>query len=384
MLIKFMADDSRLHIEGDGIIPSGCVKTPNFSVKLSDEWQNYSVTAQFKCRFGALHVASIEDEAEYPIPWECLSDAGAVAVTLMGISGDKVKTTLPATLSVRESLVTQGSQPQPPTAGAYEQYVNHVNQAVDGLHSDFNQHTNQVNQALDNMHNDFDQYKNQVNQVLDNAYNDFEQTSNKLNFMADISGLDDYPTAVAVMDYIENMMMPSLSDGMADDSIKCIPMPSAVVDYVLKKTYKPTWHKTTITVTDDTTTMVMLKDQKCYGVKAFIKTARSSVTGGMTLNLFKNGENDAFFRVNSDSYISATNEFTYGVMISELKDGMWDGEWYKPSASDSNIWTFAYKPRLSYHSATQADYPAADMVSVRAFGDLTIPKGSEIEIWRLY
>ncbi len=348
MLIKFTANDISLHIGGSSIIPTGCVNTPDFTIELSEEWQGYSLTVQFADKERVLHVAGIEAGEKYPIPWECLTSAGAVAVSLMGVADDKVKTTLPAVLSVRESAVTSGSQPQTPTASAYEQYVNLVNQAIS------------------------------------EAYNEFEHSANKIHSMIESHGPDEYPTAFAVEQYLNDSMMSRIYDEMAEFEVWGVTMPSAVAKYVLEKTYKPTWHKTEITVEDDTTRMITLKDIPCLGAKVYTTVPRTDDVANLSLNFFKDGESDAFFRVNTEGFMSSTNEFTYGLMSGELKNGLWDGEWCKASNNADSVWTIGYKPKYSYFGVSEADYPQIDILTVKAGGTVCIPNGSKIEVWRLY
>ncbi len=347
-MIKFKANDLRLHIEQGGVIPTGCVNTPEFTVELSPEWDGYSVTAQFIGAGKALHIAEIESGIAYTVPWECLTKAGGVSVSLMGVKGDAVKTSLPATISVKESLITDGSQPQTATPSAYEQYVNLVNDA------------------------------------LDSADSSYEQKSNKLVSMLESDSIEQYPSVRAVREYLYDLMFTGIEDEMAEVDISGIAMPSAVAKYVLEKTYKPKWHKTTVTVNDDTTGVVILKDIRCYGAKAYIKTPKANITADMTLNFYKNGEDNPFFRLYSNGYISSTNDITYGLMEGELKDGIWDGAWYSATNSHSNIWVTSYRPRHMYFGVTEEDYPYADMVTVRTSETVTIPNGSVIDIWRLY
>lgn len=42
-MLKISANDLKLYIENGDIITSGCVNTPMFSVKLSDEWSGFTV-----------------------------------------------------------------------------------------------------------------------------------------------------------------------------------------------------------------------------------------------------------------------------------------------------------------------------------------------------
>ena len=347
MLIKFNASDLRLFVDGDGIIPSGCVNTPDFTVSLSPEWEGYSVTAQFVGSGKTVHVAAIESGEVYPVPWECLTSAGRVSVSLIGIAGDKVKTGLPATLSVKESLVTQGSKPQPVTPDAYEQYVNRVEEIIAGAH------------------------------------NEFEQLSNKTNSVDDVEIDKCYPTVKAVLDYIDSCMLDYVEDDMANQRVWGITMPSAVAKYVLEKTRKPTWHKTTVNITDDDTLVVTLKNLKCVGAKAFIKTLKGSADCDISLNMISSG--GVFFCVDGSKYISAANDETYGVLTAELINGMWDGGWTGAAQNSNNIWSSYYKPRFSYRNVTSEDYPFADTVIVRAVGNTNrLPNGSVIEIWLLY
>ncbi len=349
MHIKFMASDHSLYVDGNGVIPSGCVNVPTFSVALSSDWDGYSVTAQFIGCGNTLHVAGIKNNCVYAIPWECLSEPGAVTVSLKGICEDKVRTTLPVTLSVRASLVTDGTEPQTATPSAYEQYVRKVEEFISA------------------------------------AYNDFESSDNKTYTFFGDYGNESYPTANAVYNFISDIMMYNLEDGMEEDEIWGIATPSSVVKYVRSKTVKPTWHCTTVTVSDDTTFRIELNDTPCYGVKVMCHTVRGATDSDIVLELFSSGEQSAFYRLDGSKYVSSVNDETYGVLTGELINGMWDGNWSSAVSFAANMWTTSYNPRFQYRTVSEQSHPTADSVVVRSpSSKVLIPNGSVFEIWRLY
>ena len=353
MLINFTAHDCVLRVNGDGIIPSGCVNTPTFSISFSPEWEGYSVTAQFIGAGNTVHVAAIEEGKEYPVPWECLTAAGCLSVSLRGVARNKTKTTLPATLSVRESLITEGSEPQTPTESPYEQYINHLNNII----SDF--------------------------------YGEFEAITNKSHSMIDDNGDQEFPTANAVKQYISHIMMPNIYDEMAQMSVWGIPMPSAVAQYVLEKTYQPTWHKETITLDSDLTGMLIVSNYldtvDCSGLIVVSKTAKGTADANLTAEVYTTADynSNPGLRLDGNKYISVTNAKTYGKLEYVLGNGLWNLKWYTAESSIDGSWSNCYGCKPRYAAVSIQECPCIRYIRLRSSGGV-IPAGSSFDIWRLY
>lgn len=201
-MLEIIANNHKLYIASGGEIASAAVNTPMFAIKLSDEWRDFDVTAQFIGCGKTVHVAAIESGRQYPIPWECIEYKGRMTVSLKGVSGDTVKTALPITVTVKDSTITKGSEPQAPTPSAYEQYVN------------------------------------RINEIVAETFNEAEHTSNKASSMLEACNDSKYPSVNAVKDYVNRYMIDSLSDEMHGRHVSGIATPSAVVDYVTAKAEK--------------------------------------------------------------------------------------------------------------------------------------------------
>jgi hypothetical protein len=245
-MLTISANDLKLYIENGDIITSGCVNTPMFSVKLSDEWSGFTVTAQFIGSGKTVHVSGIESETEYAIPWECIADSGRLTVSLMGVKGDTVKTAAPVTVTVTDSTITEGSQPEEPTPTAYEQYINTVNNIVEGAERS----SNKVQSMLDSESSSeypsvkaVREYVNTLSAVAaSGSYNDLTDKPQKTSDFTN-DGDGDTVTKYIGADqayhqafrYVSDNSFESITDEMGDGDIYGIPIPSAVVKYVKGK-----------------------------------------------------------------------------------------------------------------------------------------------------
>ena len=443
-MLKISANDLKLYIENGDIITSGCVNTPMFSVKLSDEWSDFTVTAQFIGSGTTVHVSGIESETEYAIPWECIADSGRLTVSLMGVKGDTVKTAAPVTVTVTDSTITEGSQPEEPTPTAYEQYINTVNNIVEGAE----QSSNKVQSMLDSESSSeypsvkaVREYVNTLSAVAaSGSYNDLADKPQKTSdFTNDGDGDAVTKYIGAEQAYYQayecmlDQSFKSLTEDMGDFDVYGIPIPSAVVkyvkgkdelteksanktdtisaespsdtkypsekavaDYVLAKTQNPAWQLLAEYTAEEDLPYTSLFE---YGVTAAGSAAVPLNVSGIRIYTSApatgaTNDSDMVFRYfdangNRKIAIYATGFLSKsgvanGMIEIKNSDGLWDTRIIQPTVGTGALSNQQSICSGNYATVSSADFPEICGITISARNSTAnIPAGTVFKIWGL-
>ena len=134
-MLKIKVNDTCAAVDSGTDIPSGSVDERVVTFDLSEEWDGFTVTAQFSGNDSVKHIAGIVSGTEYKIPWECIKKGGSksgrsfcpLEITVFGIKGDAVKTAIPTSVRIIDSGKSEATEPQTPTESVYDQIISSYN-----------------------------------------------------------------------------------------------------------------------------------------------------------------------------------------------------------------------------------------------------------------
>lgn len=121
-IISAVCSDQSLHIAAAPILSSGGIESTLLNVDFSSHWDGFEKTAVFYRSENTVYHVLMDNDSCF-VPREVLSDAGAFYFGVMGIGGEKVRTSDVVRYSVRKGAITEDTAVSDPTPDIYSQLL---------------------------------------------------------------------------------------------------------------------------------------------------------------------------------------------------------------------------------------------------------------------
>lgn len=116
--IQIYANDQKLVVTSNPVIAAQGVEESKVTFALSDEWDGYGTVAVFFREDDPenMYTVALDENGGAVIPWEIMTEDGAILIGLCGSSGTSRRTSNLVKYVIEAGVYTDGQQSVTPTA----------------------------------------------------------------------------------------------------------------------------------------------------------------------------------------------------------------------------------------------------------------------------